>query len=369
MKFGIFHLMPRRDPAKPDKAVFTDIVEQTHAVEQLDFDIAWFAEHHFSNYCLCPSPLVMAAYCAPLTRKIRLGTACLVTPLYNPVRMIEEIAMVDNLSDGRLVIGLGSGYQEYEFERFGVDLNQSKPMFSEILDIYEMAYCEGQYEYQGEFFHIPASPLSISPVQNNLPETWITGLSDSPALMERIAQSGYVPFATAGPRPASTLVSVKSRWADVYEKIGRPREELPFAIQRNLHVTQSVEDARHAADNVRYTARVAASMRNKYQQLDGAILREIPAEGEPSLEEIEKNALIGDPAKCTDQLIAEIEAIEPSHISLFVQFGSLPQTAVMKSIELFGERVLPAVEEHFGSLDQVGSTVLLQTPRVASAGT
>jgi hypothetical protein len=67
-------------------------------------------------------------------------------------------------------------------------------------------------------------------------------------------------------------------------------------------------------------------------------------------------------------LIAEIEAIEPSHISLFVQFGSLPQTAVMKSIELFGERVLPAVEEHFGSLDQVGSTVLLQTPRVASAG-
>ena len=78
-------------------------------------------------------------------------------------------------------------------------------------------------------------------------------------------------------------------------------------------------------------ALVAASMRNKYQQLDGAILREMPAEGEPSLEEIENNALIGDPAKCTDQLIAEIEAIEPSHISLFVQFGSLPQTAVMKS--------------------------------------
>ncbi len=364
MKFGIFHLMPRRDPAKPDKQVFTDVLEQTLMVEQLDFDIAWFGEHHFSNYCLCPSPLVMAAYCAPQTEKIRLGTACLVTPLYNPVRMIEEIALVDNLCDGRLVIGLGSGYQDYEFERFGVDLSESKAIFSEILDIYELAYSQGEYQYKGKYFNIPLAPLSINPVQQPIPETWITGLSDSPELMQRIARSGYIPFATAGPRPASTLCGVKSRWADVYTQVGKNPDQIPFAIQRNLHITNSAEDARRAADNARYTGRVAASMRHKTQQLEGSILVETPIEGELSLDEIEKNTLIGTPEQCTEQLIAEIEEIQPSHISLFVQFGSLPQDAVMRSLALFGEKVLPAVEKHFGGLESIGVNPGIQTPQV-----
>ncbi len=362
MKFGIFHLMPRRDPAKPVKQVFADILEQTHIAEQLDFDIAWFAEHHFSNYCLCPSPLVMAAYCAPQTKKIRLGTACLVTPLYNPVRMIEEIAMVDNLCDERLVIALGSGYQDYEFKRFGVELEKAKEMFRETLDIYELAFSQGEYEYHGEYYDIPHAPLPIQSNQKPIPETWITGFSDAGEMMERIARSGYIPFATAGPRPAASLAGVKQRWADAYDKVGKEPADVPFAIQRNLHITHSKEDAQHAADSVRYTARVASSMRNKTQQLDGSILREMPLEGELSLEEIEKHALIGDPEKCIDQMIAEIEHIEPTHVSLFVQFGSLPQSAVMKSLELFGDKVLPAVSKHFGGLEQIGSPIPLQQP-------
>ncbi|MFT5112850.1 MAG: alkanesulfonate monooxygenase SsuD [Parasphingorhabdus sp.] len=362
MKFGIFHLMPRRDPDKPDSQVFSDVMEQTHIAEQMEFDIAWFAEHHFSNYCLCPSPLVMAAYCAPQTSKIRLGTACLVTPLYNPVRMIEEIAMVDALSDGRVVVGLGSGYQDYEFKRFGVELDKAKEIFKETLDIYELAFANGEYEYHGKYFDIPLAPLALNTIQKPIPETWITGLSDSPHLMERIARSGYVPFATAGPRQASALVGIKSRWSDVYSRVGKDPDQVPFAIQRNLFITNSAEEARQAADNARYTGRVAGSMRNKTQQLKGSILVESAQDGELGLAEIEQNTLIGSADKVAEQLISEIETIQPMHISLFVQFGSLPQAQVMNSMQAFGEKVLPQLQRHFGDLEQIGTAIPTQTP-------
>jgi len=347
MKFGIFHLMPRRRVEKAVPEIYGDTVEQTRVAEELGFDIAWFAEHHFSNYCMCPSPLVMAAYFASQTKSIRLGTACLVTPLYNPARMLEEIGMVDNLANGRLVVGLGSGYQNYEFERFDVKLEQAKEMFRESLDIYEMAFSTNEYQYDGEFYQIPKAPLSISPVQTEIPETWITGLSDSPELMKRIAQSGYTPFATAGPRSASSLLSVKRRWQEKYEEVGKDPAEMPFAIQRNLFISDNPTEVRHAADSIRYTARVATSMRNRTQSLNGNMLEEFPADGELSLDEIETNALIGDVQKCSDQLIAELEEIQPTHVSLFVQFGDLPQGQVMHSLEQFGETVLPQVRQHF----------------------
>src|ERR1700747_665650 len=87
MEFGIFNLMGSRDPEKPTAEVFAEVAEQTRLADELGYTIAWFAEHHFSNYCLCASPLMMVAHCAPITRRIRLGTAVVGLPLYNPARL------------------------------------------------------------------------------------------------------------------------------------------------------------------------------------------------------------------------------------------------------------------------------------------
>ena len=84
MEFGIFNLMGSRDPEKPTAEIFAEVAEQTRLADELGYAIAWFAEHHFSNYCLCASPLMMVAHCASITKKIRLGTAVVVLPLYNP---------------------------------------------------------------------------------------------------------------------------------------------------------------------------------------------------------------------------------------------------------------------------------------------
>ena len=128
MDFGYFGLMGYRERGTPPRRVFDEHVEQVRQADATGLAIAWFAEHHFSNYCICPSPLIMAAHCAPVTEHIKLAPAVIVTPLYEPARVLAEIGMVDCLSGGRLVLGVGSGYQPYEFERFGVDIANARPM-------------------------------------------------------------------------------------------------------------------------------------------------------------------------------------------------------------------------------------------------
>ena len=132
MEFGIFNLMGAREAEKLRRRCLPKSPSRPGLPTSSAITTAWFAEHHFSNYCLCASPLMMVAHCAAITRKIRLGTAVLVLPLYNPARLAAEIATADAMSNGRLLLGVGAGYQPYEFERFGVDLKQNLEMTEEF---------------------------------------------------------------------------------------------------------------------------------------------------------------------------------------------------------------------------------------------
>src|SRR3979409_380759 len=111
MDFGIFNLRGAREADKSAALVFGEVAEQTRLADELGYSIAWFAEHHFSNYCLCASPLMMIAHCAGITGRIRLGTAVVVLPLYNPARLAAEIATAAALSNGPPMLGPGAGFQ------------------------------------------------------------------------------------------------------------------------------------------------------------------------------------------------------------------------------------------------------------------
>src|SRR5437868_5639523 len=113
MDFGIFPLMQQRDMSKSSHAIVQEAVQQTRWAEELGYTHAWYPEHHFSNYSLCPSPLMMAAHCAGATSRIRVGSAVVVAPLYSAPRLVADIAFVDCLSNGRLDVGVGMGYQSF----------------------------------------------------------------------------------------------------------------------------------------------------------------------------------------------------------------------------------------------------------------
>ena len=116
MKFGVFQLLHSADKG-PAKEVYDNALEQARLADELGFEGIWLAEHHFSSYGYSPNPLTFAVKIADQTKHIRIGTAVVVLPLYHPLRLAEEIALTDQLTDGRLEVGLGRGYQRYEFER------------------------------------------------------------------------------------------------------------------------------------------------------------------------------------------------------------------------------------------------------------
>ena len=134
MKFGAFFLNQSPE-MRPAEDVYGRTVEMAAFADQLGFDSVWLAEHHFSSYGYCPNPLLMAVKLAERTKKARIGIGVMVVPFYHPLRLAEEIGMADQLTDGRLDLGVGRGYQPYEFNRFGVPIEENFERFNEYMEI------------------------------------------------------------------------------------------------------------------------------------------------------------------------------------------------------------------------------------------
>lgn len=355
MHFGLFSLLQQRDRDKAPRDIYREMVEQVKLAEDVGYEIAWFAEHHFSNYCVMPSPLSIVHYMAPQTSRIKLGPAVIVAPLYEPMRLIEDIAVADVLSDGRMVLGFGSGYQQYEFHKFGVRLEDSKKIFNETLDLVEL-FMDGSdsIEYDGEFIKVPETHFIVRPLQSKF-DTYIAGQVFELELQKRMALKGHVPFVTTGWSGVDQIAANRQKIVEAYEAAGVKQDPVPFAMQIAVHVCDTDTEALEAADNVRYVRRIAMSMREQYAELDGAYLIEAPARDEPPLETIVANTLIGSPQKIADQLIERIKVLKPSHTNTFQAPGSLPHKRVMRSIERFMTEVVPLVEAELGPLAQLGA--------------
>src|SRR5215207_3539926 len=157
MEFGVFILAQQRGYHQTSQQVINNSTQQTVAAEQAGFHNAWYAEPHFNNYSLSPSPPMMVAHMAGKTQRIRLGTAVCILPLYQPARFLAEVGFVDTVSGGRLDLGVGSGYQEFEFARFGVKLAGSGAIYNEFLDILNKGLSHKIFEYEGQHLKMPPS--------------------------------------------------------------------------------------------------------------------------------------------------------------------------------------------------------------------
>src|SRR6516162_7148373 len=249
MEIGIFNLMGSRDPAKPTAEVFAEVAEQTRLADELGYAIAWFAEHHFSNYCLCASPLMLVAHCASITKNIRLGTAVVVLPLYNPARLVAEIATADALSNGRLMLGIGAGYQPYEFERFGVDIKANLEMTEEFCEILDRAFSHDFFSYNGKHYQIPRTHIPARPVQKPLP-IYVAGHTE--AMFRAAARHGYRVLSSGRIGGAALLAEQYQIIKDAYRAEGVPLENAHITVNRFAHITDSKEDGLRFAENARY---------------------------------------------------------------------------------------------------------------------
>ena len=195
MEFGVFILAQQRGYHQTSQQVINNSIQQTVAAEQAGFHNAWYAEHHFNNYSFSPSPLMMVAHMAAKTQRIRLGTAVCILPLYQPARFLAEVGFVDTVSNGRLDLGVGSGYQEFEFERFGVKMADAGAIYNEFLDILPQGLTQKIFEYEGRFLKVPPSSIAVRCVQDPMPPVWIT--SGNPVALGRGVRENHNLFVTA----------------------------------------------------------------------------------------------------------------------------------------------------------------------------
>lgn len=350
MNFGLFCLNTQRTLGATPSEVYSATAEQVRLADETGFDIAWFAEHHFSSYCLCPSPLTMCAYIAPQTKRIQIGPAVIVAPLYEPVRLLEDIGLVDQLSGGRLVLGLGSGYQEYEFTKFGVDLKEARSRLHDVLDFIE-AYTAGDpVKFDGSSIQFPETHFSVRPKQKRLP-VYLAGLAGDPETQRRAAERGYIPFFTTGWMNVAEMQDIRKKCEASWIAGGGNPQKMNFALQRYIHITEDKKAALIAADGARYVRRIGMAMRHKYAKVEGAFIHETPAEGEPPLEKIVDRMLIGSAEDIAERICNEIETLGMTHMSCFMAIPGLSQKEIMSSIEYFGTKVIPLIKKKLGNTE------------------
>src|SRR5436853_2180051 len=184
MQFGIlFTSHPNADVERfPHRDVHARVTREICRADQLGFDYAWLAEHHFSDqYGIMPDVFVYAGYLAALTKRIKIATAVVTLPLSNPVRVAENAAFVDILSGGRFVLGLGSGYRQYEFEGFGVDFERRRDIQEEALPLLLDLLHKKRADHRGKHFRFKVDgeyELFPHALQQPHPPIFLAGATD-----------------------------------------------------------------------------------------------------------------------------------------------------------------------------------------------
>jgi len=178
MKFGMLHLF--ENPIdKTEHQIVKEQLDLMRAAEDLGFDSVWPAEHHFTEYGYCASPAVTLAAIAAVTKRIRLGTGIVVLPFHNPLRVAEDFAMLDLMSDGRVDFGAGRGYQPVEYAGFQVDQTKSRGIFNEAMEVILQAWTQDRVNFKGVHFHYEDQPVRPKPLQKPHPPVWVAGITDA----------------------------------------------------------------------------------------------------------------------------------------------------------------------------------------------
>ena len=345
LDIAVFPLAQQRGYHQTSAQVIHNSIEQTVVAEQAGFDAAWYAEHHFNNYSLSPSPLMTIAHVAGKTSKIRLGSAVCILPLYHPARFLAEVGFVDTVSGGRLELGVGSGYQEFEFARFGTNLADAPAIYNEFLDVLPMGLTQKTFSYSGKHIQIPDSAIAVRCTQQPMPPIWVT--SGNPLTLGRAVRENHNLFVTALLGGNDALANLRERLEKIAGDNGKDLDrDVKFGLLRCGFASDKESEIQSYLDNARFQRRLSESLKFRTQQSDdGYLIKEVPSDTDMSLEQMRSNLPVGSVNEVIDKLLEEISILRPKHIALQTQLGDLDQNMMLRQIELWGERIIPAVRK------------------------
>lgn len=350
MKFSTFHLFHRFE-GQSTREVYDYQIEVVELLEELGFDGVWVAEHHFRDYGSVPNIFTLLSNLAARTERLRLGTGIVVLPLHNPIHVAEEAAMVDLLSNGRLQLGIGRGYQSVEFENFGLDLSEARDRFNECLDVILGLWTKDDFEFKGRF-HETSHPLTLTPKPTQKPHPPLHVAAVSPETVELYAARG-LPILADPAAPFKKIAKAAETWHTTAAANGVDTDSVELVASRSVYVAPTVEQARE--DQARFEAmfdrsrifnQQSAPIDSKtgevakgFEYWQDRYLRGGSVDNEFRWNQLE---VIGDP----DRVISQIKTIqEMGYGNLMCDFGStrpVPIEDMRRTLTFFAREVIPA---------------------------
>ena len=353
MKVGIA-LNMLSEPGRPDVAVVADHLAMGDLAEPLGFDSLFALEHHFTGYAMSPAPLQLLAYFAGRTKRITFGTSVIVLPWHDPIRVAEEIALLDILCGGRCLFGFGRGAASVEYAGFRIPMGEARPRFAEAAQLIRKALSEPEFEWEGEFYQIPKTAIRPRPISH--PEERFYASSVSPESAEIMAKLGF-----------GILVVMQNEWPKAAENIVAYREIAlsvghnppPPIILTNVSCAESRDEAHDRA--MQWLGKKWESIDNHYHFSDGHLATvkgyetygkmaktyaRLQSEEERvrATEFYVKIQIVGTPEDCLQQ-IAELQRVTGTdHLVTEFSFGGIPHADAEKNMQLFASRVLPALQ-------------------------
>jgi alkanesulfonate monooxygenase SsuD/methylene tetrahydromethanopterin reductase-like flavin-dependent oxidoreductase (luciferase family) len=316
--------------------------------ESLGYDGIFFSEHHFTAYNLSPSPNLLVAALARRTTRMRLGVMCNVLPFHNPLRLAEETAMLDYLTNGRLEVGLGRGADALEFEKMGVPHEETRAIFEESLELMKNAWTNPVFSHKGKYFSYENATLWPQPIK--VPQPWITCISP-----ETVAFGGRSGFkASFAFLPVPILADyVNSYWSAV-EDAGRDPAGMETAVLRNVVIAPTDAEANEIA------APALTHLFDLFKKV--AVFRDLdhvpqgyefyssffrPFSGPVSYEDLRDSgiAVVGSPETVRDRIVDQVEQIGTENILLFASFGNLNADQIRRTHRLYAEHVMPVLRD------------------------
>ena len=351
MKLGMLHLF-ENPVGKTEHEVIKEQMELMYEAETLGFDSVWPAEHHFTEYGYCASPQVSLAAVAARTKRIRLGTGVVVLPFHNPIRVAEDFAFLDLMSDGRVDLGVGRGYQPGEYAGFGLADKQSdsRTMFHEAIEVVRRCWTEEKVNFQGKYYQIEDLIVRPKPLQRPHPPIYMACLSaESFRLAGRygfnVLMSGAFGLSAEGAKIGIADYRAGRREAGLDPASGQ------VALLLKVYAGDTMDGARadyagpctwYYRTIAKYVAPPAGQAAIKsyelYTQTRGT------AEA-LNFDDLAASPLMvcGDVDHCTEKLTGLIKEYGFNELLCWTRIGGLETKKVLRSMELMSGRVMPAV--------------------------
>jgi natural product biosynthesis luciferase-like monooxygenase protein len=341
MRFGIFSLPTYF--AETDGSLsqfYQHILQLLTDSERLGFDIAWCNEHHFHEYGgMIPAPSVLLAAVAARTSRIRLGTSVALLPLHNPLEQAEAYAMLDQISGGRLELGVGRGFIRFDYETYGVPWEQAQERLLESVAVVEKAWAQRPFSHHGRYFNYDDVAVWPAPAQTPHPPVWGSATFTAESFHWWGAH-GYNLLTVIYIKPLADLAAQLQRYRDAAAANGFNPADLQVSTHLQVYCSEDDAEARRTAKDA--VARYVA-------QLNAARLRGgVEAIGGPELEDIDVDALVADARVCVgtpDECAAVVaharDTLGLDGIDCTFYFGGIPYDAARRSFELFATEVMP----------------------------